>query len=95
MRHHIPKLAGDHQLFDFLKKIIKNLPIKYNFRIIDHPDYYTTFDNRPFYDFSLLEMSNGFNLPILSNVAPACLPSIPRPSNVIVKNYEFLISIRR
>ena len=51
-----------------------------HFRIYDHPRY-----SRLNYDFSLLRLKNGFNLPSISNVAPACLPSIARPQNVDVQ----------
>ena len=30
-------------------------------------------------------MKNGFNLPSISNAAPACLPSTARPQDVNVK----------
>ena len=53
-----------------------------NSRIVDHPNYGSCCD----YDFSLLQLQNGFNLPSLSNVEPACLPSIATPSNVDVNN---------
>lgn len=50
-------------------------------RIFAHPDYSSS---GPSYDFSLLRMKNGFNLPSISNAAPACLPTIARPQNVDV-----------
>jgi len=39
---------------------------------IEHPSYSNTRLN---YDFALLRMRTGFNLPNIPNVAPACLPS--------------------
>ena len=51
------------------------------FRIFNHPNYD---GSGPNYDFSLLRMKNGFNLPAIANVAPACLPSIATPQNVDV-----------
>jgi len=48
-------------------------------KIIEHPNY-----SGLNYDFALLRMRNGFNLPTISNVAPACLPSASTPSNVNV-----------
>ena len=54
--------------------------ISCHFSIIDHPNYGSCCN----FDFSLLRMRNGFDLPSISNVAPACLPTIAKPENVDV-----------
>ena len=57
----------------------------YHFRKIEHPSNNNGGVN---YDFALLKMKKGFNLPNIPNVAPACLPSrSSTPSNVDVRNY--------
>ena len=53
-------------------------------RKIEHPGYWE--DPLDFnYDFALLQMQNGFDLPNIPNVAPACLPTGSTPSNVDVR----------
>ena len=61
--------------------VVNRLLIRCGFRIIEHPNYSGLSLN---YDVALLRMRNGFNLPTISNVAPACLPSASTPSNVNV-----------
>ena len=52
------------------------------FRKIEHPSYaWPKID----YDYALLQMQNGFDLPNIPNVAPACLPTGSTPSNVDVR----------
>ena len=53
-----------------------------NSRKIEHPNYRSWQIN---YDYALLQMQNGFDLPNIPNVAPACLPTGNTPSNVEVR----------
>ena len=57
------------------------------FRIIEHPDYLVNDLNIPSFDFSLLKLSNGFNLPAMPHASPACLPTanVPVVTNVCHK----------
>jgi len=50
-------------------------------RKIEHPDYSNVTGN---FDFSLLKMEIGFNLPMIPFVSPSCLPSADNPENVDV-----------
>ena len=51
------------------------------FRKIEHPDYYGSN-----YDFSLLKMKHGFDLPSIPFASPACLPTASVPDNADVRN---------
>ena len=48
---------------------------------IEHPSYSNATGN---YDFALLKLEIGFNLPMIPFVSPACLPSVDSPENVDV-----------
>ena len=52
-------------------------------RKIEHPSYP---GRKVDYDYALLQMQNGFDLPNIPNVAPACLPTGITPSNVDVRH---------
>ena len=51
------------------------------FSKIEHPSYSNATGN---YDFALLKLEIGFNLPMIPFVSPACLPSADSPENVDV-----------
>ena len=52
-------------------------------RKIEHPNYDSNALN---YDFSLLKMKDGFDLPSIIFAAPACLPTASVPAGANVRN---------
>ena len=68
-------------------KLLLNINIYHNFRKIEHDKY----NNRRIeYDFALLRMLRGFDLPNIPNVAPACLPTGSRPTDVDVRKHYMI-----
>ena len=59
-------------------------------RKIEHPNYDSNDPNHMTqsydYDFSLLKMKDGFDLPSIIFAAPACLPTASVPAGANVRN---------
>ena len=82
-----------------LFKSIINIIVFYSCRKIEHKKYNSQTVN---FDFALLQMRNGFDLPNIPNVSPACLPSANKsPANVeasahgddeFITNNEFIMN---
>ena len=81
-------MTKSKSMMQFLfKSITNNITVFYLCRKLEHWKYNRQKVN---FDFALLQMTHGFDIPSIPNVSPACLPKNKSPAKVEASGHGIL-----